>query len=236
MSNWNLFWKNYRKEINPINENDLLIQVGKTINKSPISKNELLVIVADIKEKLNLNNSDFLLEMCCGNGIVTKKISYEVKKIFAFDFTEHLINSALEFNFKKNIDYKIGDANDNFFNFFSQDIKFQKFLMSFSLGYFTVTQLEQIMLRIINHSEQFSFYLTEVPMDELKWNFYDTKERRDYYIDNLSNDEFNNGMGKWWKKTELLNIAEKFNLIVEFFDLSTNASNYRLNILFRNKN
>jgi hypothetical protein len=231
MGNWNDFWKNYRNDFIPENEKDLLIQVGKTINKNPISNDEIDLIVNDIVDKLNLLKNDSLLEMCCGNGIITKKLSNQIQKIYAFDFTDHLVNCALKFNNANNIEYSIGDANKNFFNFFNEKKTIEKFLMSFSLGYFNVLELEQILIRIMKHSKKFSFYITEVPIDELKWNFYNTEERKKFY-NNTSKDEFNNGMGKWWKKNELIEIAKKYDLIINFFEISNISSNYRLNVLF----
>jgi hypothetical protein len=233
MDNWHLFWDNYRNDIYPKNKKDLLVQVGKTINKLPVSETDLDLIAQDICEKLKLTKTDLLLEMCCGNGIITEKISKKVQKMLAFDFTPHLINSAIKFNTEKNIDYQIGNANEDFFELFNPNAKIEKFLMSFSLGYFTANELEQILIRLKTQTDKILFYITEVPIDEFKWNFYNTKKRKENYLKNMKKNDFNDGMGRWWKKNELIDIGKRLGLRVEFYETSSRQFNYRLNVLYK---
>ena len=107
MDYWYKFWQKYRLvEIN--NENDLLYQVGRTINKKPISKEESDLYVQDIKNKLKLNGNDVLLDLACGNGIITYELSNYVKKVIGVDFSNPLIANAKKYK----LSYKFYNQNE----------------------------------------------------------------------------------------------------------------------------
>ena len=229
--NWQDFWRNYRK--NKVTEDylDLFYQVGKTINKLPIQQNIFDQMILDIINKLELNENDILLELCCGNGLLTKPLSFFVNKIYAFDFTEHLISTAKLKNQNENIEYAVGDVKSDFLNLFSISKMPNKYLMNDSLGYFTVSDLEKILINIKKSS--FIIYITGIPNDLLKWNFYNTEERKFKYKENVKNgDEFNDGIGRWWKDSELYELSIKLNLKLEIENQHNEISSFRMNAIF----
>lgn len=228
---WKKFWENYAGG-EATNEDDLYIQVGKTANRAPISKEVFENIVTDIIEKLELKSSDILLEMCCGNGLFTLPLSYLVKYIYAFDFTESLIDNALRFKSNNNIEYAVGNAKEDFTKIFKGELPIiQKFLINDATAYFSPSELEMVIERILKLSHEFKFYLTNIPNDENKWNFYNTPERKANYEKAIqSGDIFLGGIGRWWQKSEFINIAEKYNLNLEIFD-QTNEYSYRMSVL-----
>jgi hypothetical protein len=232
MSNqWKKFWENYVGDA-AANEDDLYVQVGKTANRAPVTKEVFENFVNDVVEKLELNNSDTLLEMCCGNGLITLPLSKIVKYIYAFDFTETLIKDALKYKSGDNIEYVTGNAKEDFTKIFKDKLpQIQKFLINDSTAYFSPEDVELIIERIFTVSKDFKFYLTNIPNDENKWNFYNTPERKANYEKSVqSGDIFLSGMGRWWTKSEFIHIAEKFNLKIEIFDQS-NEYSYRMSIL-----
>lgn len=233
---WKDFWRNYRN-IEFVAEKDLFFQVGKTINGEPISNEMFQWMVQDIVDALQLRNDDGFMEMCCGNGLLTKPLSHFVKEVFAFDFTSHLIDTAKKMNANDNVIYQVGDAKEDFFaNFQGIEIP-KKYLMNDSLGYFTPIDLEEIFARLIAKSDSFDFYITGIPNDELKWNFYNTDERKAIYQECVqSGDITNKGMGKWWKYEELLVISEKFQMEFKLVHQPEHISNFRSNVLFRKYN
>jgi hypothetical protein len=233
---WKKFWKSYNA-IEPANEDDLYIQVGKTANRAPVSKEVFENFVYDVINKLDLKNSDILLEMCCGNGLLTYPLSQTVKQIYAFDFTEALIDAAVKYKSNDNIEYVTGNAKEDFTKIFKQELPaINKFLINDSTSYFSPEELERIIERIFTISKDFKFYLTNVPNNENKWNFYNTPERKANYEKAVqSGDIFLGGIGRWWEKSEFINIAEKFNLKIEIFDMN-NEYSYRMNILLSTQN
>jgi len=229
---WNSFWNNYRT-LESETERDLFFQVGKTVNKEPVSEAVFNAAFEDIVNSLLIKPTDIVLEMCCGNGLVTFPLSQITKRIYAFDFVPHLIEAAKKFKQNDTIEYKVGDAKADFFNLFSLVQIPNKYLMNDALGYFTPMELTQILTYIMENVPRFSFYLTGIPNDALKWNFYNTDERKQTYLKGVEiGDESNNGMGKWWKKAELLEIAEALDLKITLKNQIQDISNYRMDVLF----
>ena len=95
MNDWNKFW---HREIEIKNEKDLLCQSCRTVNKKPISKKEFNQYVQNIKNKLSLNKKDILLDLGCGNGIVTFALSKYVNRVIGVDFSNALITNAKNIN------------------------------------------------------------------------------------------------------------------------------------------
>lgn len=232
--NWKEFWAEYRR-IESIDEKDLFFQVGKTINKKIIPEVIFKEMIQDIIDKLVLSDTDVLLELCCGNGLLTLPLAQATQKVYAFDFTLHLIDAATRFKQAENIVYNIGDATTNFFECFKFDQYPNKYLMNDSLAYFTPLELDKIIERLLAYSQNFMFYITGIPSDALKWNFYDTEERRKFYYDNLNKSGANHGMGRWWHIEEIKDIADKYALDLLIFNQPAHISNYRINALLKTK-
>lgn len=230
---WHQYWKSYNNlpegDMRAGKEEELYFTVGKTINGEPMSKDFLDDLAEDIVDVLDLTKNDILIELCCGNGLLTKELARSTKHIHAFDFTEHLISMAKERKSAENISYSVNDAKGEF----SRDlagIDSVKFLMNDALGYFSPKELEHIITEIKNISNNFMLYLTVVPNDELKYNFYDTPERAGEF---LSGDEWNNGIGKWWAEQEIINISEELNL--KYNIRNQKFFNYRMDVLLESK-
>ncbi len=232
MKNWKMFWDQYRvRETDNIN--DLFFQVGKTINGEAISPNVFSDMIGDIRLKLELDSNDVVLEMCCGNGLLSRPLSVFVKKLYAFDFTQRLIEIAKEHNQETNILYSVGDAKGKLDDIFDFEFKPNKYLMNDSLAYFDISDLSSILEQI---NGPFSFYITGVPSEDLKFNFYDTEERVKRYNELKElGDEYNDGLGLWWNPESFLNLGVKFKLDVFIERQPPHVSNFRINVLFKSK-
>jgi hypothetical protein len=233
-NNWKSFWSTYRR-IEVIHSSDLYYQVGKTVNGIPISVDQLQMRLNDISVNLDLNKSDILFELCCGNGLLTLPLSKIVKKIYAFDFTEDLIQVALKHSNNVNIIYFINDAKNDFFDGISFDEVPTKFLMNESLSYFQPSDLSNIILNILRLNVKFKFFISGVPDESLMWNFYNTDERKKEYYNLIEKgDEFLNGIGKWWKMDDIQNIANNYSLKYDVMQCSFDPK-YRVNLIFSNE-
>lgn len=229
-NNWKLFWEKYRNTETQ-EEDDLFFQVGKTINKESVAQHIFEEMIRDIKSKLNLSLSDTMLEMCCGNGLLSKPLGSFVSELYAFDFTERLIDTAKKFKQCRNITYRVGDAKGDLNTLFDYKNKPNKFLMNDSLGYFNTTDLSKIIDQI--SERPFYFYITGIPSDPLKWSFYNTEERKTRYEElRSSGDNHNDGIGRWWTCDDLFEIASKHNLDVSIESQSKRISMFRMNALF----
>lgn len=232
-TDWQVFWEEYRNQ-EPTKEKDLFFQVGKTINKEIIPTEIFNDMISDIKLKLNLSTNDILLEMCCGNGLLSKPLGGFVKQVYAFDFTERLIETAKKFMYSSNIEYKVGDVREDINNIFLFKEKPNKILMNDSLGYFETFELSKIIENMMDR--RFYFYITGIPSDTLKWNFYNTYERKKRYAElRKIGDDHNDGIGRWWTYNDFMKIAKIYNLEVIIENQPKKISTYRMNVLLKNQ-
>ncbi len=230
---WEEFYKVYRNKAVE-NETDLYFQVGKTINKKPIEKEIFDLINENIIKDLDLQPTDILVELCCGNGLCTYEFKDKVQQIMATDFAAHLIEAANKFKLAPNITYTLGSALD-FLNEFTSKwgVVPNKYLMNHSIPHFTPADLTDILKAIIGISgNKFTFLITGAPNVEKLGNFYNTEERWQKYKDNLATGNFiNDGMGRWWNGAEFVEVCEALNLDCKVYDQDPRESNYRIDIL-----
>ncbi len=63
-----------------------------------------------IADLLQLQPSDMLLDLCCGNGIITSRLARRAKAVVAVDFSHVLLNQAKQISSVPNLTYLQGDA------------------------------------------------------------------------------------------------------------------------------
>jgi SAM-dependent methyltransferase len=233
--NWKRFWQSYRRR-DAAREEDLFFEVGKTVNHRPISEEAFALSIDLIASHLELTRRDKLLELCCGNGLMTRRLAPLVSEVQAVDFAEHLIIRARKFAAAQNVSYICADAIVHL-KHLAQTREFipAKILLGDALSYFEPPELTE-MLRAASAltANHFIFMATGVPCDELKWNFYDTPERVQRYEQNqLRPDNTNDGIGRWWRKEELESIGRDLSLKVIVREQPSPLSTFRVDAILR---
>jgi tRNA G46 methylase TrmB len=71
-------------------------QVGRTVNKKPVEDDVFLRTVDFVEKQMGLNGESELLELCCGNGVMTIPLARKVRSVLAVDFSEPLIYKLQE--------------------------------------------------------------------------------------------------------------------------------------------
>ena len=232
--NWQQFWDNYRKtEIR--SDQDLFFEVGKTVNRQPIAEAAFKLSIELVARDLELKLDDRLLELCCGNGLMSVPLAALVREIHAVDFAQHLIDNARKFREASNITYICADAVTYVRELaVSKSYVPSKILLGDALGYFEPALLGEILRTVRNlTNNRFRFLATGIPSDELKWNFYNTPERVRRYEDNqrLENN-FNDGLGRWWHTSELERLARDLGLSVLVKKQPSKLSTFRVDAIF----
>ena len=232
--NWKAFWQTYRKiEVN--NEKDLYFEVGKTVNKEPISEDTLRHSIQLVADGLQLQSNDRLLELCCGNGLMTRYLAALVEQVYAVDFAEHLISHACQFRAAPNVHYVCADAVDFVNQLLTSKLYVpSKVLLGDALGYFEPSSLGEVLTSIGElTSGNFTFMATGIPSDELKWNFYNTPDRvRRYEENQFLENNTNDGIGRWWRISELEQLARDRGLKLDVQTQPTFISNFRVDAVF----
>jgi SAM-dependent methyltransferase len=175
-----------------------------------------------------------LLDLCCGNGLVTFELAQYARHVTGIDFAQHLIDEALRFKPAGNITYRVGKVIDSLTALSAETVQISRVLTNDSLAYFAPADLDTILLSftVLPIKEGFRFLITGIPNDERKWNFYNTPERVARYEENLKGrDTTNDGLGRWWTPGEIRECCAKAKLSVEVLEQPASISNYRMDAL-----
>jgi SAM-dependent methyltransferase len=232
---WQSFWSSYRAST-AAKEDDLFVQVGKTLNGQPIPQPIFRRMVEGIGRKLELKNGQFLLDLCCGNGLITFELARRVSNITAVDFTRHLIESACAFKAAPNIDYVCDDVLRPIAELVGGTRTPDVVLMNDSLAYFHPCGLATLLRNIMNarQSLPFRFLVTGIPDHARKQNFYNTPERMARHVQNeTAGSVVNDGMGRWWHGDEIRDICAELGLAVDIEAQPVEVSAYRMDALIR---
>jgi SAM-dependent methyltransferase len=234
MTDWKRFWSSYRKK-EVTSDEDLYVEVGKTVNGEPVSEEAFGLSIELIVRNLKLSGRDLLLELCCGNGLVTRRLAPLVRQIRAVDFAEHLIANARRFSAAPNVSYFCGEVLAHLDDLaLSKVFVPQKILLGDCLCYFGPGHLSRMLqaARCLT-GDDFVFMASGVPCDELKWNFYNTPERVRRFEENQSRAEnTNDGIGRWWRKEELEETGKALGVSTVIREQPSVLSNFRIDAVF----
>jgi predicted TPR repeat methyltransferase len=230
---WKSFWEGYsRREVET--EADLFAQVARTVEAVPITSAHFKLLVQRIAERLELDPADTLFDYCCGNGLVTYELAPRVQRIIAIDFVEQMVESARSRRQRANVEYHVGDALEPISRFVGRNPP-NKFLMGSSLAYFGPADLGTILGHLLDVSPggSFLFFITEIPDVDRKWNFFDTPERRAAHREHEKLGDTASGVGRWWSKEELAQVARAYGLAAEVEPEPPGMTDYRMDALIR---
>ena len=228
---WKDYWNTFPKQFK---NNEFFKQVAKTVSGQPISEEHFQGIISDIVEKLELSSDDFVLDLCCGNGLITSKIAERCRAIIGVDYSKPLIKVAQEHHTRVNTRYinlsVLDISADNLF--VSQP--FSKIFMYEALQYFEEEQFPVLLKKLLTLSaEDIIILFASVPDRSKIWEFYNTPERkRDYYVRSQSGTE---AIGTWWSKSLIYRICDDYDLECEYLPQQKqfHTSHYRFDVRIR---
>jgi len=230
---WQRFWDNYLDR-EPVTEDDLFRQVAHTVNGQPIPR-ELFNRMRDrIVAQLQLSPVDHLLEFCCANGLLSCELAAHVGYLTGIDFAPRLVRTAQQMKSRPHTAYILGDATAPLSTWIDNTTFPNKLLMNYSLAYFEPAHLDTLLSNILNHlgRRPFDFLASGIPNLDLKWNFYNTPERRARHLENEKQPvNTNDGLGRWWRANEIEQICRQHGLTVLIENQPPELSNYRMDAL-----
>lgn len=228
--NWQQFFRNYRI-IEVHNDNDLLFQVGATVKGRPINKEQFITIVEEINEKLQLSKEDIVLDLCCGNGIITFEVAKNVKLVIGIDSSSEYLKNAEKYKSAANVTYLLSDVTD-FDNLLRTIgyISFSKVLFYSSVAYFRKEELIRI-LRFLYKitSKDVNIFIGSILDNSKKFKFFNTLNRKLNYVLFYLILHKDSGIGRWWTKRELIKISKDCGYDIDFHQQpsSLHTSHYR---------
>lgn len=199
---WKSFWNEFPVKFM---ETDFLKQVEKTVGGKPISPVQFEAIISDIHNALGTQKDDVVLDICCGNGVITAIMSKACKSIVGVDYSEPLIKIAQKYNKPENASY----FQRSVLELDSKKLPntpFTKIYMYEALQHFNEDDFPKILNLIKEVADpNMVIFIGSIPDVDKLWDFYDTDERRkDYMIRKSKNQE---AIGTWWKQKHIVDMS-----------------------------
>ena len=90
----------YEKHARTCDPKDFQSQVMRTPHGKPVGQDQVTLIIEGIARGLAIEPDDVVLDLCCGNGVITNPIFERCRGGVGVDFTPYLIEVA-KANFEK---------------------------------------------------------------------------------------------------------------------------------------
>lgn len=227
---WSNFWDDYPAKVGPT---EYFKQVGKTVNGAPITPVQFETLINDISQLLSLNQDDVVLDLCCGNGLITRELATKCMQVVGVDFSELLIQRAQETTPNSNIKYiqmdvrQIRKLSTEYPHYFTKVLWYE------ALAFFEPRDLVEILDALKLMTQQDAVVLIGSVLDaERRWNFFNTFKRKLLYIIKIVLLGREVGLGKWWRRKEVAAACEKTGYQHEFHyqSQSLHTAHYRIDI------
>ena len=227
MRDWRTYWNAVLPAATP---EQLLRQVGKTVNGIPVTEESLDSIVESIVRALELTDDDALLDLCCGNGLLTFRSAQRCREVTAVDYSQPLIDTAKRFFTRHNITYTVADVTR-----LPEAIlrrPYNKISMYEALQHFSTEEADELLRSLRGSaSRDAPLFLGSVPDASRIWSYYDTPERRADY--ELRTREGLEAIGHWWNADQLRDLAARHGYAMKLTpsDARLYTSHYRFDVL-----
>jgi 2-polyprenyl-3-methyl-5-hydroxy-6-metoxy-1,4-benzoquinol methylase len=227
MMHWREYWNGPAR----VQGKNFLEQVGKTVNGRTIPDTSVNAIVKDIAEKLQLRAADRVLDLCCGNGVLTHRCAALCSEIVAVDFSAPLIAVASANFAAPNIRYFVADVSQLPHCLIERE--FSKICMYEGLQHLTDRQAEEVLMTLRQSSAAAPVFFGSVPDKDRLWNYYDTQVRREEYERRVA--DGTEAIGHWWTQPELASLVERCGYTAHFTPPNPvlHVAHYRFDVLCR---
>ncbi len=208
MIDWETFWTVYPASVD---EHDFLRQVGHTVGGTPYSRSEFEAMIASIRGALQLGPDDVLLDVCCGNGVVTTELAKHCARVVGIDFSAPLIDIARRFHGRDNVVYRRMNALAQDDEALATDGPFSRVLIYAALQHFGPEDLERLLTGLLKHASVSSVILLGAVLDSARKHlFLDTPEKRELY--RTYRIEGRDRLGTWWDKDFVRQVCQRLGL------------------------
>lgn len=179
---WEEYWRNHAKSTKGRNPQ---FQVLRTLNKKPIEDRKFKEILHDIEKKIKISPNDKVLDLCCGNGLITTYLASKCKHIVGVDFTHELVKQ-IDVKKQTNISIIVEDITKVDFGTGS----FDKIIINGSLQYMdhnkVVTLFDSVFRWLRNNG---LFFVGDIPDYERIWSFFNSEDREKIYFDSIKDNK-----------------------------------------------
>lgn len=209
---WRDYWTSYPAQFG---KTEFARQVKYTVAGQPVPDSEIRASVALVCANLELASNDTVLDLCCGNGLVTSYLATRCRSVLGVDFSYALIGVASEAHSGPNITYICKDATEFLHSPEASGRRFSKILMNGGLQYFDPKDLPSLLRGMLDVlSDSGIILLTNIPDLKRKSVFYNTPSRR---LRHVWERMMGRGqMGTWWDTAMVERLCRDHHLDCQF--------------------
>jgi cyclopropane fatty-acyl-phospholipid synthase-like methyltransferase len=226
------YWKAIYEATSREFEDSLLKQVGRTLNGQEVSEEQVDLAAQSVVRALRLNSDDSVIDLCCGNGVITRRLAPHVRGIVGVDFSAGLIAAAVRHSGAPNVRYVNADVLDLPGGYFGG---LRKVVMYEALQHFSEVQCASL-LDLLAFLERGSLvFFGGIPDRERLRVYYDTGEKFEFYLRREA--EGRPHMGRWWLEEEIAEPATQRGFEVVFLaqDPFLYKSHYCFDLLLKKR-
>lgn len=227
---WRAHWNAVHRWAGP---EEFFEQVKRTVRGRPMSERQIALSAEVAWTALDLNPSDTLLDLGCGNGLVTIRLAKACRAVYAVDYSTDLIEIARRSHAAPNLTYVHCDATE-LTAARLDNLRPTKVAMLAGLQYFTVVMVERLLATIGTLTGGLApVFFSDVPDVVHLQDFYDTPERWAYYEQQRAMGT--EPMGTWWDRRHLAELLRPAGYAAEFRDQQADRYAYyhRFDLLAR---
>lgn len=176
---WIDFWKTHGAATN---DKDLQTQVLRTFNKEPISRELWEFTIEKIQETFIIEKNDKVLDLCSGNGLLSRYFVAKGATVVAVDVSDELLsqmNGVLEI---QTINADIREVN-------FENETFDKIIIYAGIQYLDTKDFLELLIRIYKWLKPGgTVFIGDIPDSSRLWVFYSSDIWRKVYFENLLKD------------------------------------------------
>lgn len=229
MKDWQEHWATFPTNFGP---DEYLRQVGKVWHGEPITRDQIERLVADVLGKLDLGPEDSLLDLCCGNGLLTHRLAPACTRVVGVDFSAPLLDVARRAHPLGTGTYARASALD--IAGLELGGPFTRVLCYEALQHFSPWELGPLLDAVLAQaSDDVVILLGSVPDERRKWSFYRTPAYRADYLERLKRGE--EAIGTWWAPVLVQDACDARGLRMEILeqDPDLHTAHYRFDCRIR---
>ena len=216
-----------------VSANDFWGQVSRTVNGKPVSEAQIQMIVKAIREALNFSRDDELLDICCGNGALSRYFFDEISAFYGIDFSAYLIEIS-KANFEIHPTHMFEEAEANsYLDSETQPERFTKALCYGSFSYFANNEAERFLTTLYRRFVNVDLlFIGNLPDLDKAQNFFPPGTN----FDDKVNDS-QSTIGIWRSKKQFSELALRSGWETNFSSMpeAFYSSHYRYGVQLRRK-
>lgn len=204
---WRDWWNRAPLEVGP---RDFQRQVLRTVGGEPVGPDDDRRVAETVAATLGLEPDDLLLDLCCGNGLITARLAPLCRRVVALDYSQPLIDVARAEFAADTITYGCAAAEEVTAAMLGGEPVDAVSMVS-ALQFFDGDRLGAALDAVLPlGSPRLRILLTDVPDLRRIGDFYDTPDKRAARERRLS--EGTEQLLHWWDPAELMAIAASHGL------------------------